>query len=281
MMFSKVAVLGPGLLGGSIALALQKRRLAGAISLYTRHPASVAALQAQNLTPWISTDPAETVRDAELVVLCVPIGAMKPLVEAALPGLDPFAIVTDVGSVKAPVVEQLELLLAGQARWIGSHPMAGSEQAGFGAARADLFQGATTIVTPTENTDPTALAAVEKFWQSLGSQTLSLSPSVHDQMVAKVSHLPHLVAAALVHTTCAESLKLAGPGFRDTTRIAAGPADMWQEILMTNQTAIITALDHLIETLQLTRRQLVEKDEKGLHDLLAAANHVRSQLTPR
>src|SRR5438034_864233 len=125
---------------------------------------------------------------------------MKSLIEAALPGLDPQAIVTDVGSVKAPVVAELEPSLQGKARWIGSHPMAGSELTGFSAARSSLFEGAVTIVTPTAQTHPETISAVENFWKSLGSRTVLFDPETHDRLVAQISHLPHLVAAALVRS---------------------------------------------------------------------------------
>lgn len=278
-MHQRVAIFGPGLLGGSLALALRERNLAQAISIYARKPESVPEVKASGVADLISNNPAEVVRGADLVVLCVPVGVMKSLIEAALPGLDPQAIVTDVGSVKAPVVADLEPLLQGKARWIGSHPMAGSEQAGFSAARSNLFAAAVTIVTPTVQTHSETIAQVENFWKNLGSRTVRFDPETHDRLVAQISHLPHLVAAALVRSVCDQSLSIIGNGFRDTTRIASGPAELWTEILLSNRKAVAESLDQLISLLQTTREQLAKNDEKGLHDLLAHANHIRSQMT--
>lgn len=278
MKFSKVAILGPGLLGGSIALALRERQLAAEISLYGRSEQSLEGARRAGVTDVMSTDPQRAVQDAEVVIFCTPIGVMPELAEKILPALDPFAVVTDVGSVKGCVVKAMEPLLEGKARWVGSHPMAGSEQAGFAAARADLFERSVCIVTPTENTEPQAAQAASELWAALGCRVLSLDPIRHDELVAQISHLPHLVAAALVQAASEESLSLIGNGFRDTTRVASGPPAMWTDILLSNRTAMESALGRLIATLEQARTQLRAGDEKGLHQLLAQANHVRCQL---
>ncbi len=278
MKFSKVAILGPGLLGGSIALALRERQLAAEISLYGRSEQSLEGARRAGVTDQMFTDPRQAVEDAEVVIFCTPIGAMPSLAETISPALDPFAVVTDVGSVKGCVVQALEPLFHGKARWVGSHPMAGSEQAGFAAARADLFERSVSIVTPTENTDLQAVEIATQLWTALGCRVLSLDPLVHDQLVAQISHLPHLVAAALVQSASTESLALIGNGFRDTTRVAAGPPPMWTDILLSNRTALESVLGRLISTLEQARTQLQSGDEKGLHELLAQANHVRCQL---
>lgn len=278
MKFSKVAILGPGLLGGSIALALRERQLAAEISLYGRSEQSLEGARRAGVTDQMFTDPKRAVEDAEVVIFCTPIGVMPSLAETILPALDPFAVVTDVGSVKGCVVQELEPLFHGKGRWVGSHPMAGSEQAGFAAARADLFERSVSIVTPTENTEPQAVEIATQLWTALGCRVLTLDPLVHDQLVAQISHLPHLVAAALVQSASEESLALIGNGFRDTTRVAAGPPPMWTDILLSNRTALEAVLGRLISTLELARTQLQSGDEKGLHELLAQANHVRCQL---
>lgn len=278
MKFSKVAILGPGLLGGSIALALRERQLAAEISLYGRSDKSLEGARQAGVTSAMFTDPCRAVEDAEVVIFCTPIGVMPELAEKILPALDPFAVVTDVGSVKGGVVASLEALFEGKARWVGSHPMAGSEQAGFAAARADLFERSVCIVTPTDATDPQATETARGLWTALGCRVLQLDPLKHDELVAQISHLPHLVAAALVQAASEESLALIGNGFRDTTRVAAGPPPMWTDILLSNRAALETALSRLISTLEQARTQLRSGDEKGLHELLSQANHVRCQL---
>lgn len=278
MKYSKVAILGPGLLGGSIALALRERQLAAEISLYGRSEQSLEGARKAGVTGSLHTDPQRAVEDAELVIFCTPIGVMPELAERILPALDPFAVVTDVGSVKGCVVKEMEAILHGRARWVGSHPMAGSEQAGFAAARADLFKGSVAIVTPNETTDPQAVEIASALWTQLGCRIITLDPALHDQLVAQISHLPHLVAAALVQSASEASLALIGNGFRDTTRVAAGPPAMWTDILLSNREALGSVLGRLIATLETARQQLQSGDEKGLHQLLAQANHVRSQL---
>jgi prephenate dehydrogenase len=279
--YAKVAILGPGLLGGSLALALKGRKLAGEISIYGRTDKSLEGARVANVTSLLFTDPVRAVEGAELVVFSTPIGVMPELARQILPALQPSAIVTDVGSVKGCVVKQMESILNGRARWVGSHPMAGSEQAGFAAARADLFEKSVAIVTPTPVSDAAAVETVKEFWSLLGCRLITLEPGLHDQLVAQISHLPHLTAAALVQAASQESLALIGNGFRDTTRVAAGPPAMWTDILISNRCALEAALGRLISTLEQAREQLQKGDEKGLHELLSQANHVRSQLSPR
>lgn len=278
MKFRRVAILGPGLLGGSIALAAKRRQLAGEIALWGRSEDSLAHARRARVTPHLYVDVASAVAGADLVVLCTPIGVMERILKEALPALERKAVVTDVGSVKAPVVRSLEKLLAGRAHWIGSHPMAGSEQSGFAAARADLFAGSVSIVTPTRRTSPKALKMARRLWTALGCRTLVLDPDAHDRLVAEISHLPHLTAAALVQAASTAALPLIGNGFRDSTRIAAGSPAMWTDILMANRTAVAKALHRTIRTLREVRRSLQSEDEKDLHRFLAAANHVRSGL---
>jgi prephenate dehydrogenase len=194
------------------------------------------------------------------------------------PGLDPFAVVTDVGSVKTSVVTALEPILADSARWVGSHPMAGSERTGLEAARADLFQGAACIVTPTSGTDPEAQRVAVEFWTALGCRVRCMSPQEHDRLVGQVSHLTHLAVAALATVPEAQARELAGGGFRDSTRIAASAVEMWTEILMNNRQAVEAPLGQLIATLEKARAALAKGDEKVLQELLRQANHVRNSL---
>jgi prephenate dehydrogenase len=213
------------------------------IRLWGRRAAAVEEALGRGVADVASTDPAEVVPGADLVLFCVPVGAMPALAERVAPLLDPGALVTDVGSVKAPVVAALEPVFGG--RFVGSHPMAGSEKSGIGAARADLFRDAVSIITPGRGALPDAVAAVRAFWELLGSRVRELSPEEHDRTVALVSHLPHLLAAALVDFVCSENrdaLNFCGAGFRDTTRVASGPAGMWAEILTENREAMRDAV---------------------------------------
>ena len=248
----RLAILGPGLLGGSIALAA--RRAGGFhVAAWARREEAVAQMKARALVDVASTELAVVLEGADLVVLCVPIGVMGALAAQIAPLLSPRTVVTDVGSVKAPVVAELSELLAGRAQFVGSHPMAGSEKTGLEAARADLFDGAACIVTPEGRTDGAAIAAVHQFWQTLGGRVLELPPAEHDEIVALISHFPHLLAATLVNVVAAknaEAFQFFGPGFRDTTRVASGPPAMWAEILRSNQVAVRAAVEAMIEKLR-------------------------------
>jgi prephenate dehydrogenase len=249
---TQLAILGPGLLGGSIALAA--RRAGGfRVAVWARRQEAVVELEKQACAELASTELAAVVREADLVVLCVPIGVMGALAREIAPLLSAGAIVTDVGSVKALVVEELSAIFAGRARFIGSHPMAGSEQTGLAAARANLFDGAACVVTPDGRSDAAALAAVHGFWQTLGCRVLETSPLEHDEIVALISHFPHLLAATLVDVVAdgnARAFDFSGPGFRDMTRVASGPPAMWAEILRSNRTAVRQSAEAMIEKLR-------------------------------
>jgi len=282
MTFGRVAILGPGLMGGSIALALAERGLVGRLVIYDRSAARLEEIRAAGVPAELTDDPREAVREADVVILCVPIEAMAGLVREIRDALKPTALVTDVGSVKGSVVGEIEPLLGDRAFWIGSHPMAGSEQSGFAAAHSDLFENAAVIVTPTAQTRPEAVERAGQFWQALGGRVVRLSPEVHDDRVAQISHLPHLLAAALVCETSEEALDLAAGGFRDTTRVASGSPELWTEILSANAETVACRLAGLIHYLQALQAALEKADEPSsrlaLRTMLKKAQHARSQI---
>jgi prephenate dehydrogenase len=285
MNFGTVAILGPGLIGGSLALALAERGLAKRLMIYARSPRALDEIRLAGVDAELSTNPSEAVRDADVVILCVPIEAMPGLVHEFRDALKPTALVTDVGSVKGSVDRDLAPLLEGRALWIGSHPMAGSEQAGFAAARADLFKNATVVVTSNSKTSQETLARARVFWHELGARVVTQTPAQHDIRVAQISHLPHLLAAALVdHVQNAEpdALELVGGGFRDSTRIASGSPDLWTEILSANGPAVAHALQPFIKKLEKLRdclqdSNLVEQKQR-LRRLLKDAQDVRARI---
>ena len=281
----RIAILGPGLIGGSIAFAL--RRVGGSrVTLWARRPEAVGEIIIAGCADTATADLFAAVKDADLVVLCVPVGAMGGLARAIAPVIRGDCVVTDVGSVKGPVLAELVPIFRGRAHFIGSHPMAGSEHTGLAAARANLFDGTTCIVTPEADTDAGALAMACDFWKGIGCRVVELLASEHDECVALVSHLPHLLAAALVNTVATSNghaFRVVGPGFRDTTRVAAGPPAMWREILRENSAAVLPAIDALIAKLSEFRQTLalpgVGHPTDELHDLLATARATRERIT--
>jgi prephenate dehydrogenase len=271
MNFGTVAILGPGLIGGSLALALAERGLAKRLMIYARSPRALDEIRLAQVDAELTGNPSEAVSEADVVILCVPIEAMAGLAHEFRDALRPDAFVTDVGSVKGSVDRGLAPLLEDRALWIGSHPMAGSERGGFAAARPDLFDGATVILTPTKQTAHGAQRRAEKFWTALGSNLVVLSPEKHDQLVAAVSHIPHLIAAALVnHAVTFGDLDLAAGGFRDTTRVASGSPDLWAEILLANREAVSFQVNQLAAQLVALETALNHPDQAAAKSVLLA-----------
>jgi prephenate dehydrogenase len=273
--------VGVGLLGGSLGLALRKRGLADSVTGYVRRAASEAECKRLGAVDEVTRDLAKAVSDADLVVLCTPIAQMRSLVEQMLPALKPGAIVTDVGSVKGSVVHELEAMIArAGGHFVGSHPMAGSEKNGVGASRADLFQDAVCVITPTPKCNRAAARKVEGLWRAVGARTLRLTPSEHDTLVSRSSHLPHVMAAALANFVLSPShpkaqAMLCATGFRDTTRIASGSPEMWRDIALANRANLGKALGNLVRELNTFRRVLQKGDQAQLAEFFNRAKQRR------
>lgn len=280
---STIAILGPGLLGGSMALALKQASSGSRIHIWGRREEAVAEINARGLADFSSTDINAVCKGADLVILCTPVETMASLAsKVAQSELAEGCVITDVGSVKTSVVSSLETVFAkGPAQFIGSHPMAGSERAGLEAARADLFQKATCIITPTLFSSDQALATVRAFWTALGCQLLEMSPEEHDRKIARISHLPHLVAAAVTMAALhrdPSAAECVGNGFRDATRIAAGDPDLWTGIVLQNRAEIIPALADARHAISELLAMVEEVDEKTLRRFLGDAKSLRDQV---
>ena len=246
--------------------------------MWARSPQS--AENARQLFPVVSSDAAEVGSGSDICVLCTPIGAMPQLARQLAPVLAHTVTVTDVGSVKARVVSQLEAILGN--RFVGSHPMAGSEQSGIGAARANLFEGAVCILTPTGNSAPEKVQVLRDLWECVGCRIVEMTPQEHDERIACVSHLPHAVAATLVNAInlrVPDVACIAGGGYRDSTRIAAGPATMWREILLENRTALLAGLEDFSATLEKMKELLHLANPAELELFLERARAIRKDLS--
>jgi cyclohexadieny/prephenate dehydrogenase len=282
--FRRIAILGPGLLGGSIGRAAVRYKLAREVVMWGRRIESSRAAVRLKAATFAAVTPQEAVQGADLVVLCTPVGAMPELARSFRSKLLKGAIVTDVGSTKYEIVKQLSTILAGRATFIGSHPMAGSEKDGLEASRADLFEGSVCILTPLPRTRTIPLVRLTEFWEALGCSMRSCSPAAHDEIVAYISHLPHLVAAALVNLVNRRNdgaFDFIGNGFRDSTRIAGGPAEMWSEIVLSNQEEIRRSLDLMIEELETIRRDVANSSLLDLRTYLRQAKQKREELKHR
>ncbi|MEM6822472.1 MAG: prephenate dehydrogenase/arogenate dehydrogenase family protein [Verrucomicrobiota bacterium] len=276
--YSRIAIFGPGLMGGSLCLALRERFPDTHLAVWGRSQDRLSEIQDRDFADSTSTSPSEIAKTSELIIFCTPVERIAGLIEDCLEDISSDCLVTDVGSVKSCVDQSVSPLLKGRAKWIGSHPMTGSEKSGIDAARADLYQNARTLITPTSETDPAVVEEITEFWSSLGAIVYQLSPEKHDQAVAVISHLPHLLASTLVQATPESFHTFAGPGYRDTTRIAAGSPELWQGILLENRQAVLIALQMFINELGTIRNLLQEKDSAGLETFLREAAESRCQL---
>ena len=276
--FQKISILGGGLLGGSIALALE-----GATNsfLWFRKPEAVAEAQQLGLAN-ATADLGAAAKDADLLILAVPVGAMPALLSSAIAaGLPKTCLVTDVGSVKQVPHESLAPILEKSGNpFIGSHPMAGSERNGLAAAKPDLCQDAACLMTNDSHAPQSLCDKLESFWQSIGCQTTWFTAKDHDELVGRISHLPHLVAAATANVSLKDPAAGAfgGGGLRDTTRIAAGNPTMWAEIVTENRAAIIPLLKETVSELRDILATLEKPDQELAHTWLSGAKKLRDSL---
>jgi 3-phosphoshikimate 1-carboxyvinyltransferase len=279
----RLTVVGVGLLGGSVAKAARAHGLAREIVGVGRLPGRLDPAVRDGTLDRATTDLAAGVREADFVVVAAPVAAIERLLQSLWVGVPSEAVVTDVGSTKAAIVRQAQRLGAGRPlAFLGSHPMAGSEQAGYGAARAELFNGATVILTPTEATQGRALKSVTAFWEVLGAgRILTLDPESHDRAVAAVSHLPHLVAYALVDAVARQdrsAFEIAARGFRDTTRIAAAAPEVWEEIFLANRAALAASLQEFLAALTELKGLIEAGDADKLREALGRIKAQREAL---
>jgi prephenate dehydrogenase len=279
--FQKITIIGVGLLGGSIGLAVRQRRLASEIAGFVRRAASFKDCERAGAVDYATTDLLAAVSKADLVILCTPLAQMRTLTQHFLPALKRGAVVTDVGSVKAVVVRELESIIGNTgAHFVGSHPMAGGEKTGVLAARADLFEGAVCLVTPTKKSDAGAVRKLERFWKSLGSRTLRLEAAQHDLFVSRTSHLPHVVAATLAGLVLdpkqpEAQARLCATGFRDTTRIASGSPEMWRDIALANRRNLSRSVDAFVMELKKFQDALKRGDARAVEAFFATARQRR------
>lgn len=280
MRWKKVSIIGVGLLGGSLGQALRKRKLAGQVVGCVRRQATINEAKLAQAVDSATLDFSEAAKNADLIVLCTPIAQMREALQKLLPHLKRGAIVTDVGSVKASVMRELEPLATKHGvHFVGSHPMAGSERMGVSAARPDLYLDAACVVTPTKKSNPKAVLAVESLWRSVGSHVIRLTPAKHDELVARSSHLPHLLASQLVNFTLTNNSPnqslLCATGFRDTTRIASGSSEMWRDIALANRGQLSKTLRQFTRDLLKLQKLVQAGDKKALGQFFKRAKQRR------
>jgi prephenate dehydrogenase len=274
-----VAIIGVGLIGGSIGLALRERKLARRVIGIGRRKVSLNNALARGCINEATTSIPEGVKQAELIVVCSPVELIHQHVAEAGRHCPEGSVITDAGSTKAELVVKAETSLVDRfprhLPFVGSHPLAGSEKNGPEAASADLFDGRNVVVTESEVSDHDVVDTIEEFWQSLGARVVRMSPEEHDAALSHTSHLPHLVAAALAAATPEELLPLTATGWQDATRIAAGDAELWRQIFLANRSPTLKALADFETVLSRFRAALEAADGSLLAELLAEGKRRR------
>lgn len=280
-MIDRLAIIGVGLIGGSLARALREAGAVRSVVGIGRSRANLEEALSLGICDEITQDVLEGVKGADMVFISVPVCAIPAVVAEIAPFLSPGCIVTDGGSVKTAIVRECEALMPPGCHFVGGHPIAGTEHSGAAASFAALYRGKRCILTPTERTNPAALEAVASLWRLTGADVCSMEPGHHDRIFAEISHLPHMAAYALVHavgTADVEGenvLSYTAGGFRDFTRIASSDPVMWRDIALMNRDAMLASIDGFSASLAELRRRIESRDQAGLTEFFTIAKQFR------
>lgn len=284
-MFNKIALIGIGLIGSSIALATKKKNLAKHIAIATRKKTTLDEAKSLNLGDSYYLDAKDAVKDADLVILCTPVGTFENITRSIAPSLKQGAILSDVGSVKGHVQKILTPLIPQEVHFIPAHPMAGTEYSGPSAGFSSLFEGRWCMLTPSENIDKNSIGRLSKFWQALGSEVEIMDADHHDLVVAITSHVPHLIAYNIVGTASnletvakSEVIKYSAGGFRDFTRIAASDPIMWRDVFLTNKHAVLEMLEKFLGDLSDLQTAIEKGDGEALEALFTRTRAIRRSI---
>ncbi|MEM7791480.1 MAG: prephenate dehydrogenase/arogenate dehydrogenase family protein [Verrucomicrobiota bacterium] len=281
-MLRQISIIGPGLLGASLSLAAKKHRLAERVVAWSHRAETRANCLAKKICDAVEETPEQAVIGSDLVVLCTPVNTIIPLLEKIQSSLDSDAILTDVGSTKSQICRQAQGIEMKHTAFIGSHPMAGSDQRGMENAHADLFCGATCFVTPLDNAPSDDVQRLVAFWEGIGMQIQITSPEIHDEIVAHISHLPHAIAAVLskfLGEKNPEWAQFAGGGLRDTTRIASGNPGLWKQIFDQNREEVIRAIEGFEDRLHRFKASLLNEEFSEIQRILQQGKHFRDGLS--
>ena len=270
--------MGLGLLGGSIARAVLRTFPGTKVVGFTHRPSTRRRARELAVATEVVGDIKQGVCEADLVILATPIGTFEEYFSEMAKALPAGCVVTDVGSTKVLPHRWAARRLPSTVRYVGSHPIAGSEQRGVEFSRDDLFEDAMCILTTTDKTNRRAVQTLKRFWSELGCFVKLMEPAEHDRIFANVSHLPHVVAAALTNASSSEELKFAGKGFMDTSRIASGPVNIWADVLLTNPDNVAKGIDRTISELSKLKRAVEGRDREQVESLLKSARDKRSEL---
>ncbi len=274
----KITVIGIGLLGGSITSTVLRCFSGVRVVGYAHRPSTCQKARELAVADEVTSDLKKSVADSDIVILASPIYVFESIFAEIAGSLKAGCVVTDVGSTKVLPHKWAQKYLPGNVHYVGSHPIAGSEQRGVEYSRDDMFDRAICIITSTSKTNSAAVLKIENFWKRLGCHIECMSPAVHDRIFANVSHLPHVAAVSLVNASKTDELKFAGKGFIDTSRVACGPANIWTDILIANNRNVVKGIDRVVKELIRLRQAVEDGDRKRIHALLEKAGHKRAEL---
>ncbi len=277
-MFKRITIIGLGLIGGSLGLAIKEKHLAKKVIGVSRRKSTIKKALSLRTVDEVTLDLKKGVKSSDLVILCAPILKIIDIGKKILPFLKEGSILIDAGSTKKSIVKSMEQVLPKGVDFIGSHPLAGSEHSGVIYADKDLFKNAFCILTKTKNTNKKTLAKVARFWNALGSKVKIMSHESHDKIISGLSHLPHAASVSLCNASRKESLHLAAGGFRDTTRIASGSPELWKDIFITNRKNISKDIRVLKKELSKIEQALKKNDSLALLRLFKKAKHLRDSM---
>ncbi|MCX5693502.1 MAG: prephenate dehydrogenase [Candidatus Omnitrophica bacterium] len=278
MMFNKITIIGLGLIGGSLALAIKEKKLAKEIAGVSRRKSTIDRAIENKIVDFATLNLKDGVKDSDLVIIAAPVLRIAAIAKLAAPFLKKDAILTDAGSTKRYILKYIEKSGFKSVNFVGSHPIAGSEKSGIKSANKDLFEKSCCILTKTKNTNPKTIVKLKKFWRKLGMQVAIMSPQMHDKILSEISHMPHAVSVSLVNSVGKNSLKLAAGGFKDITRIASGEPELWKDIFLTNRDNLVKDIEILKKELSKIQIALKNNDEACLLKLLGNAKVIRDSL---
>ena len=287
-LFKQMTIVGVGLIGGSLGMICKRQGLVETVIGTGRRAENLKKAVELHAIDRGSTDLIDSTLGSDLLVLATPVDTFETTLKTCASALAPGAVVTDVGSVKGPLVARMETLVPAGVSVVGGHPIAGKEKTGVDAATLDLFRGARCILTPTARTDPAALRRIRALWEACGAQILEMDPDLHDRILGAVSHLPHVVAFALVnaitaiqeaHAPSMDLQTFSGGGYKDTTRIAASSPEMWRDICLWNRDNLVHHIERYEECLQRLKALIKAGDGEGLHREMTRAKQARERIS--
>ncbi len=277
--WNQITIVGLGLMGGSLGMAIKRNKLAKKVVGLSRNSKTIAAAKRKRAIDEGTTNVKKAVEDADIVILATPVDLIVPMAKHLAKQMRPGSILTDVGSTKGDIVRTLDRVMPAYIKYVGSHPIAGSDQRGIAAAQKDLFEDTSCILTPTRKTSKSAINQVKRLWRGVGQTVTTMTPLAHDRLLAGTSHLPHLVAACLTDAVSQQGLEKTPKSFLEMTRIAQSDPDLWDDIFISNREELLGVMDRFEKTWMAFKTDLEKGRRSTLRKRLEKTQAERQELT--